>query len=115
VNQFFTRISEVELERLRNGKLYQEFLRVPTMSAGLYVLAAGATDTQTPHHEDEIYYVIRGKGRFRAGVRNQGRGQEEDHEVSAGSVLFVPAGVEHRFHDIVEELAALVFFAPAET
>jgi quercetin dioxygenase-like cupin family protein len=77
------------------------------MSAGLYVLAAGATDQQQPHHEDEMYYVVRGKGRFRAG--------DEDREISAGSVLFVAAEVEHRFHDIVEELAMLVFFAPAES
>jgi quercetin dioxygenase-like cupin family protein len=77
------------------------------MSAGLYVLAAGATDAQKPHHEDEMYYVVRGKGRFRAG--------SDDQEVSAGSVLFVAAEVEHRFHDITEELAVLVFFAPAES
>ena len=77
------------------------------MSGGLYVLAAGATDTQRPHHEDEMYYVVRGKGQFRAG--------EEDREISAGSVLFVAAEVEHHFHDITEELVALVFFAPAET
>ncbi len=36
-------------------------------------------------------------------------------EISAGSVLFVAAEVEHRFHDIAEELAVLVFFAPAES
>lgn len=54
-----------------------------------------------------MYYVVRGKARFRAG--------EEDREVSAGSVLFVAAKVEHRFYDISEELAVLVFFAPAET
>jgi len=77
------------------------------MSAGLYVLAAGATDLQRPHHEDEMYYVVRGKGRFRAG--------DQDFEVSGGSTLFVAAEVEHRFHDISEELAVLVFFAPAES
>ncbi len=77
------------------------------MSAGLYVLAAGATDSQRPHHEDEMYYVVRGRARFRAG--------KEDAEVSSGSVLFVAAEVEHRFYDIVEELAVLVFFAPAES
>ena len=77
------------------------------MSAGVYVLAPGATDPQRPHHEDEMYYVIRGRARFRA------RG--EDTEVSAGSVLFVTAEVEHGFHDITEELAVLVFFAPAES
>jgi len=77
------------------------------MSAGLYVLPAGATDLQRPHHEDEIYYVIRGRGRFRAAG--------EDAAVSAGSVLFVAAEVEHHFYDIVEELSVLVMFAPAET
>jgi len=77
------------------------------MSAGLYVLPVGAADLQRPHHEDEIYYVIRGRGRFRAAG--------EDVALSAGSVLFVAAEVEHRFYDIAEELAVLVVFAPAET
>ena len=80
---------------------------MPAMSAGLYVLAAGATDPQRPHHEDEMYYVLRGKARFKAG--------DEDRAISAGTVLFVTAEVEHRFHDIAEELAVLVLFAPAET
>lgn len=100
-------VSEIDQQRAQSGKLYREFLRVPAMSGGLYVLAAGATDTQRPHHEDEMYYVVRGKGRFRAG--------EEDREISAGSLLFVAAEVEHHFHDITEELAVLVFFAPAES
>ena len=80
---------------------------MPAMSAGLYVLAAGATDPQRPHHEDEMYYVLRGSARFRAA--------DEDRKVSSGSVLFVAAEVEHRFYDIAEELAVLVFFAPAES
>lgn len=103
---FFT-VAEVDRQRGQSGKLYREFLRVPAISAGLYVLSAGATDPQSPHHEDEMYYVVRGRARFRAG--------HEDREVSAGSVLFVAAEVEHRFYDVVEELAVLVFFAPAET
>ena len=77
------------------------------MSAGLYVLGAGASDPQQPHHEDEMYYIVRGRARFRAG--------EQDSAVSAGSLLFVAAEVEHRFYDISEELEVLVFFAPAET
>ena len=104
---YFTRIEEIDRERAKAGKAYREFLRVPAMSAGLYVLPAGGTDPQRPHHEDEMYYVIRGRGHFRAG--------DEETEVSAGSVLFVAAEVEHRFHDISEELAVLVFFAPAES
>lgn len=104
---YFTRIQEIDRERAKAGKLYREFLRIPAMSAGLYVLPVGAADPQKPHHEDEMYYVIRGRGRFRAG--------DEEAEVSAGSVLFVAAEIEHRFDDITEELAVLVFFAPAET
>ena len=104
---YFTRIGEIDRERTKAGERYREFLRIPAMSAGLYVLPAGATDTQRPHHQDEMYYVIRGQGRFHAG--------DEDTEVSTGSVLFVAAEVEHHFHDVSEELAVLVFFSPAES
>jgi quercetin dioxygenase-like cupin family protein len=103
---FFTR-DEIDGQRALSGKLYREFLRVPALSAGLYVLAAGATDPQRPHHENEMYYVVRGRARFRTG--------DVDREISAGSVLFVAAEVEHRFYEIAEELAVLVFFAPAES
>jgi mannose-6-phosphate isomerase-like protein (cupin superfamily) len=41
-------------------KPYLEFLRVPSLSAGIYVLDTGATDPQTPHHDDEVYYVASG-------------------------------------------------------
>jgi quercetin dioxygenase-like cupin family protein len=107
VKAHVARLADVDQRRARNGKLYHEFLRVPSMSAGLYVLPAGGTDPQKPHHEDEMYYVVRGRGRFMAG--------EQDWEVSTGSVIFVPAEVAHRFHNIAEELAVLVFFAPAES
>jgi mannose-6-phosphate isomerase-like protein (cupin superfamily) len=77
------------------------------MSAGLYTLPAGSVDPQKPHKEDEMYYVVRGQARMRVG--------SEDRVISAGSVIFVAAEVEHRFHDIAEELVLLVFFAPAES
>jgi mannose-6-phosphate isomerase-like protein (cupin superfamily) len=107
VKTWFGQIAEIDSARTQAGKLYREFLRVPSMSAGLYVLSPGAADPQRPHHEDEMYYVVRGRARFQAG--------DEDTEVYAGSTLFVAAEVEHRFHDITEELAVLVFFAPAES
>ena len=103
----FASMAEVEEQLAESDKLYREFLRMPAMSAGLYVLAAGATDRQKPHREDEVYYVLRGRARFKAGT--------EDREVSAGSVIFVAAKVGHRFYDITEELALLVVFSPAET
>ena len=104
---FFDSLAKIEEQRTASGRSYREFLRVPAMSAGLYVLPAGAIDKQQPHREDEIYYVIRGRARFKAG--------SEDREVSAGNVIFVAAQIGHRFYDIKEELAVLVFFAPAET
>ncbi|MFZ0199418.1 MAG: cupin domain-containing protein [Candidatus Sulfotelmatobacter sp.] len=107
MNSFFASISEIDQQRSRSGKLYREFLRVPSMSAGLYVLPAGATDLQRPHHEDEIYYIVRGRARFKVA--------QEDSEVSAGNVMFVAAEVEHHFYDVKEELAVLVLFAPAES
>lgn len=100
-----------ELEELLNqvtlAQPYQEFLRIPAMSAGIYVLTAGATDHQTPHREDEIYYVVRGQGKVRIGA-----GEES---VRQGSTIFVEAGREHRFFDITQQLVLLVVFAPAET
>jgi mannose-6-phosphate isomerase-like protein (cupin superfamily) len=103
----FYQVTEIDQQRASAGKRYLEFLRVPAMSAGVYVLAAGSSDLQQPHHEDEMYYVVRGRARFSAG--------EENREVFPGSVIYIAAEVEHRFHDIEEELMVLVFFAPAET
>ncbi len=88
------------------GSRYDELLRAAALSAGWYVLPAGATDEQSPHGEDEIYHVVRGRARVRLGA--------DDHPVEPGAVVPVPAGVEHRFHTIAEELVLLVVFAPAE-
>lgn len=102
----FFHIDDLARESAAKGKLYLEFLRVPALSAGVYVLAAGAADPQSPHHEDELYYVVRGQARMQIG--------SEHADVRAGSVIFVEAKREHRFYDIKEELEVLVFFAPAE-
>ncbi len=103
--QFF-HIDALKGQQSGAGKRYLEFLRVRALSAGLYVIEKGGTDPQKPHHEDEMYYVIRGSARMQVG---------SDHcEVHAGSVVFVEAELEHRFYDIEAELEVLVFFAPAE-
>ncbi len=82
-----------------------EHLRVPDLSVGTYCLPVGATDTQSPHTEDEIYVVTAG----RATIVTPDGGAE----VRPGSVIFVPAGEEHRFVEITEDLALLVVFGPA--
>jgi mannose-6-phosphate isomerase-like protein (cupin superfamily) len=100
-------IADIEAARAAAGRLYEEFLRVDSMSAGLYVLEAGATDPQTPHEQDEIYYVI--AGRAEIDVAGQSR------PVQPGSVVFVGKGFDNRFHSIAERLELLVLFAPAES
>ena len=90
----------------KSGHRYEEFLRVPAMSAGLYVLPAGSVDTQTPHTEDELYYILEGIAHMTVG--------DEEIPVAKGSYVFVEAGVVHRFHSISEDITILVFFAPAE-
>ncbi len=86
---------------------YQEFLRVPSLSCGVYHLPKGAKDMQTPHDEDEVYDGLQGRARLRVG--------DEDREVSAGSILYVRATQEHSFFEVVEDMTLLVFFASAIT
>ncbi len=107
----FYSVPDLLREREGSGRPYYEFLRVPAMSSGVYVLAKGAIDKQMPHREDELYYVLRGSAHMTVHTET-GR---EDREVKAGDLIFVKAGWEHRFHTITEELSVLVFFAPAET
>jgi mannose-6-phosphate isomerase-like protein (cupin superfamily) len=99
-------LATIDGARAAAGQLYHEFLRVPDLSAGLYVLEAGATDPQSPHTEDELYYVVSGRGSVTVG--------DETRDVRAGSLVFVAASVPHRFHDITEGLTILVAFGPAE-
>lgn len=99
-------VDDLVRDLARQDSPYLEFLRVPSMSAGVYALPAGGVDPQKPHTEDEVYHVVRGAGCIRVG--------EEEREVGPGSVIFVGAGMEHRFHSIVEDLVVLVLFAPSE-
>jgi mannose-6-phosphate isomerase-like protein (cupin superfamily) len=87
------------------GDPWREFFRVPSLSLGLYVLSAGSEDLQSPHGQDEIYYVVSG----RATLRVNG----EDTPARPGSILYVAAEADHKFHSIEEDLTLLVVFAPA--
>jgi mannose-6-phosphate isomerase-like protein (cupin superfamily) len=99
-------LTEIDAARAMENRLYREFMRVPDLSAGLYVLEAGAADLQSPHTEDELYFVVAGRGAITVA--------DETREVSTGSVVFVAATVPHRFHDITERLELLLVFGPAE-
>jgi mannose-6-phosphate isomerase-like protein (cupin superfamily) len=85
---------------------------VPTGQLAAPVLAHGSLlveyyaprgkDTQTPHTRDEVYVVIGGSGWFVNGP--------ERHRFQAHDVLFVPAGVVHRFEDFTDDFAVWVMF-----
>lgn len=99
-------LRDLEAQRAAAGRPYLEFLRSNDLSAGLYELAAGAIDGQSPHTEDEVYVVLRGRATIRVA--------SEERPVEPGSIVFVAAGIDHRFIGIVDDLAVLVLFAPPE-
>jgi mannose-6-phosphate isomerase-like protein (cupin superfamily) len=98
-------LAKVIADRRTTGEAWLEFFRVPALSLGLYVLPAGGDDLQSPHGQDEIYYVVSGKATLRV--------NGEDTPALPGAILYVAAEAEHNFHTIEEELTLLVFFAPA--
>ena len=99
-------LAQLISQRADSNKPYLEFLKVPDLSMGLYVLSAGSTDPQSPHTEDEVYYVVSGRAQILVA--------QENLDVQAGSIVYVAKNVAHRFHSIEEDLTVLVFFAPAE-
>jgi mannose-6-phosphate isomerase-like protein (cupin superfamily) len=99
-------LADIAAEREAAGQPYLEFITVPDLSVGLYVLAVGQPDLQKPHTEDEAYYVVSGRARITVG--------DDVRDVGPGSIVFVAATVPHHFHDITEALTILVVFGPAE-
>ena len=99
-------LAHVLSQRNDSNKAYLEFLKVPDLSMGVYVLPAGGVDPQSPHAEDEVYYVVSGKAQIKVA--------DEDRVVEAGSIVYVAKNVDHCFHSIEGDLTVIVFFAPAE-
>jgi mannose-6-phosphate isomerase-like protein (cupin superfamily) len=92
---------------METAEVYREFLRVPSLSLGLYRHEVGASVPQEPHTEDEVYFVVSGRGAIEI--------DGADHAVTSGSVVYVPAGVAHHFHAVTEPLQVLVIFAAPAT
>jgi mannose-6-phosphate isomerase-like protein (cupin superfamily) len=82
------------------GERFVELFRHGTLAVELY--APRGTDLQNPHTRDEVYVVVQGRGQFRNGA--------DRHPIGPGDVLFVPAGVTHRFEEFTDDLAVWVFF-----
>lgn len=104
-----TGVEHVQLESLvnqlaRDRPDLDHFFHGTNLSLSVVRWPAGSEDSQGTHAEDEVYYVLAGRARLVAAAH--------DAEVSAGDVIFVAAGQEHRFHDITEDLTTLVFWSP---
>jgi mannose-6-phosphate isomerase-like protein (cupin superfamily) len=97
-------LAELDPPRDADGFGYVDFFASERLSVGFAVWPAGGRDRQRPHREDEVYQVLSG----RAVIQVAG----EERRVGPGSIVYVAAGEEHRFHSIEEELRVLVFWAP---
>lgn len=85
------------------GERFAKVLEHGSMEVELY--APSGVDGQTPHSRDELYVVVSGSGEFVNGP--------EKHPFGPGDVLFVPAGIEHRFEGFTDDFAVwVVFYGP---
>lgn len=82
------------------GERFAAVLKHGSLVVEIY--APRGRDPQTPHTRDEIYVVLCGSGYFTNGATRSPFG--------AGDLLFVPAGVEHRFEDFTGDLTVWVIF-----
>jgi len=83
-----------------DGALFVKLMEHGSMSVEIY--RPVETDRQTPHSQDELYVIVSGQGDF----LNNG----ERCAFGPGDVLFVPAGVEHRFENFGADFATWVIF-----
>lgn len=100
------RASVAEALALLPGAGGQRFAKVLEHESLLVeIYAPRGTDPQQPHTRDELYVVVEGSGHFVNG--------EERHAFESGDVLFVPAGVVHRFEEFTQDLVVwVVFYGP---
>ena len=99
-------LADLVAQLKESGRAYLPFLNEPTLRTGLYALPADGVDRQQPHDKDEVYYVIAGRSQITI--------DDQEYAIEPGSVIFVAANAEHRFHDIEEDLQLLVFFSEAD-
>ncbi len=92
----------------KEGGYFLDFLKIRNLEAGIIVLHPGEKDTQEPHSADELYYVIEGSGFMELG-------RSKWQPVKKGSIIFVPAGMHHRFYGNTEDLVVLYMFAEEST
>jgi mannose-6-phosphate isomerase-like protein (cupin superfamily) len=80
---------------------------VPELSVHYYRLEAGEEDKQSPHHEDELYFVLQGGRSIQIKTENE----TVIVPLKKGDLVFVPKHAPHKF--VGEgQISLLVFFGP---
>lgn len=104
-----------EPDRSRVIRLAEARRSIPAGEHAVVVFRRGPLDVvvslplrpshQTPHEQDEIYFIVRGRGvLFQDGKRDR---------FESGDLLFVAAGIEHQIQEISEDFAIWrVFYGP---
>jgi mannose-6-phosphate isomerase-like protein (cupin superfamily) len=91
------------IEKIKTENSYfNTFINTENLAAGVLVLQPGEKDTQEPHDNDEVYYIIKGDGFLK--IKNK------DYLIEKNKIYFVKQKTEHFFHDNTKELVALYFF-----
>ncbi len=91
----------------KSSSYFYTFINRDSLATGVLVLKPGEEDTQEPHDDDEVYYVISGDGFLKI--------KDKDYKVSKDKLFFVAKGVEHYFHGNTKELKVLYFFGGPDT
>lgn len=88
----------------QKNDIYDVLLAHGSLELGMYT--PKDQDGQSPHDQDEVYIIQKGKGAFVL--------DDERFNVSVGDALFVPAGTMHRFENFSEDFAAwVIFYGPS--
>jgi mannose-6-phosphate isomerase-like protein (cupin superfamily) len=84
------------------GQRWVTMFALPNLELEFY--APRGSDPQQPHTRDEVYFILTGAADFVKGA--------ERWRVAPGEVLYLPAGVPHRFENISDDFATWAIFAP---
>ena len=96
------------LEKIQKSNSYfHTFINKDSLAAGILILKPGEGDTQEPHENDEVYFVLSGNGYLK--IKNK------NYKVSKDKLFFVAKGVPHFFHSNTNNLKVLYFFGGSDS
>ena len=96
------------LEKIQKSNSYfHTFINKDNLAAGVLILKSGEEDTQEPHENDEVYFVLSGNGCLK--IKNK------NYTVSKDKLFFVAKGTSHFFHSNTEDLKVLYFFGGSDS